>query len=152
VRNLEANVRSTARQQTEVLRLSEEREIDRWATKVQLSPITYVYEDEPRTLYAFSITNAGLSDVTIRGAGFVMPWAPGKPILNSVDALPVYERTGRSLEHTARLPKLLRHSESFRMVYEGDYLKAKLGGGVARAYCIDSLGQSHFGPWQSFSN
>ena len=129
------------RQQTEVLRVSEERERDRWVTKVRLDPITYVYENEPRTFYAFSIANAGLSDVTVQRAGFVMPWAQGKPILNTVDALPVYERDGSRLEHTARLPKLLRPSESFRVVNEGDYLKAKLGGQPARPYCVDSLGQ-----------
>ena len=119
---------------------------------MQLNPITYVYEDEPRTLHAFSITNAGLSDVTVQSAGFVMAWAPGKPVLNRVDVLPVYERNGSRLEHTARLPKLLRHSESFRIVFEGDHLKAKLGGESARPYCIDSLGRMHYGPWQSFSN
>ena len=139
------------RQQTEVLRVSEERERDRWVTKVQLDPITYVYENEPRAFYAFSIANAGVSDVTVQSAGFVIPWAPGKPILNTVDAVPVYERDGSRLEHTARLPKLLRPSESFRVVYEGEGLKAKLGGQPARPYCVDSLGQLHFGPWQRFS-
>lgn len=147
------------RQQTEVLRLAEQRERARDTAQVNIEPFVKIFEragSANKEFHGFTVTNSGFVDVTIVRGGYMLPRSPDNPIpfLNSVDLQPVKAvRNGESVADGDVFPKLLRHSESTRVMFDGDELGRRLGGhSVVTPYCWDSLGRLHAGPpmeWRS---
>lgn len=146
-------------QQTEVLRLAEKRERERDTAKVNVEPFVKIIEranSTNRQFHGFTVTNFGFVDVTIVRGGYLLPRSPDNPIpfLNSVDPQTVKAiGNGESVADQGVLPKLLRHSESTRVMFDGDEMLRRLSDNrIVTPYCWDSLGRLHSGPameWRS---
>ena len=146
-------------QQTEVLRLAEKRERERDTAKVNVEPFVKIFEraqSTGRRFHGFTVTNSGFVDVTIVHGGYLLPRSTDNPIpfLKSVDPQPVKAvGNGESVADRDTLPKLLRHSESTPVMFDGDDLHRRLSGNrTVTPYCWDSLGRLHAGPPMEWSS
>lgn len=146
-------------QQTEVLRLAEQREQERDTAKVNVEPFVKIFERADSTnkkFHGFTVTNSGFVDVTLVRGGYLLPRSSDNPVpfLNPVNPQPVKAvGNGESVADRVALPKLLRHSQSARVMFDGEDMHRRLSGkNTITPYCWDSLGRLHAGPsmeWRS---
>lgn len=145
--------------QARLLEKSEQRARDRDRPTVRITPLSRSVVrpgpsgDLTTTSYeGFTVTNAGLMDVEITSFVFEV----GGMANSGGDDSPTAEVTFEPVMHygdgtisTMALPHRLRHSESFKVLYDAAKLveeSTRLGGETPvhmRPYCQDSLGNKH---------